>query len=240
MNRPVIKAEILVPHPDSLSVFIDETGQEEFVDLNSPFFGVGGCAQISRYCDATINKPWKKLRTAHFGDVSGPLHAAELNSKLTPTQQAALGEFFTTQKFYRPAVISSQDTTKPDDMKTVESVVVALLGKIQAIWNLHECHSLIVIIEDTQRLRAAFMDAFDKHSILGRDGRPIETNGVFIAKSRLQPGLEVADFVMNATLGQVRARRKGSTNVRKDFESIFNQYPQPVELMDVSRSKSRQ
>jgi hypothetical protein len=121
-------------------------------------------------------------------------------------------------------------------MKTVESVVVALLGKIQAIWNQHDCHSLLVVIEDTQRPRAAFMDAFDKHSILGRDNRPNETNGVFVAKSRLQPGLEVADFVMNATLGQVRARRKGITRLWKDFEAIFKHYPQPVELSDVSRT----
>jgi hypothetical protein len=115
VNRSAIKAEVFVPHPDSLSVYIDETGQEEFPDTNSPFFGVGGCAQISRYCDATINEPWRKLRAAHFGNVSGPLHAAELNGKLTSEQQVALGYFlrfrnFTGQRWCHPEIRQNRRT----------------------------------------------------------------------------------------------------------------------------------
>ena len=59
-------------------VFIDETGEEEFRDVNYPVFGLGGCAvQVGHY-RRLLETPWNFMKERFFEGADEPFHACEL------------------------------------------------------------------------------------------------------------------------------------------------------------------
>jgi hypothetical protein len=70
----------LVVHPHCLMFFVDETGHEEFADPKYPVFGLGGCAVLATNIERDIKRPWRDLKSRHFGGANVPLHASDLRS----------------------------------------------------------------------------------------------------------------------------------------------------------------
>ena len=69
---------VLTIKPDTLLLFIDETGHEQLTDPNYPIFGMGGCAVMGNSYEHIIREPWRELKAQHFGGPDVPLHASDL------------------------------------------------------------------------------------------------------------------------------------------------------------------
>ena len=224
----------MTPSANSLSVYMDETGGERLKDPGSPFFGVGGCAQLSREFENSVNVPWRKLRQEQFPDVEGPLHAVEISKDLPLEKSAALGTFFRQEKFYRPAVVVIRDTKKPNEMLEVECAVLAFAGKIGDLARESGCDEIFLVIEKSDRLQVPYMNAFSKFRALDESGRAIPLVAGFMDKQLAQPGLEIADFILNAVAPQTRRWISGDCRLRQDFTAIFDGYPGPMLIKEIS------
>ena len=53
--------------PNSLLIFIDETGNEDLSDPNNPTFGRGGCGALFTEYKHRISKLWKRLKRERLG-----------------------------------------------------------------------------------------------------------------------------------------------------------------------------
>src|SRR5262245_60657052 len=99
---------------DTLVVFIDETGNEDYSDPNNPTFGRGGCAALGADYKRLIKKPWRKLKRERLGGVTKSFHATEFEqTRPTKVQISAISRFLK-QPFWRFAVMSDVRTTLPD------------------------------------------------------------------------------------------------------------------------------
>ena len=222
----IIKREsTFSPPPHCLLFFIDETGHEEFKDPRYPIFGMGGCAQLSGLCHRHIDVPWKEMRARHFQEKSdGPLHAAELRSP-TSDQMTALGKFFREGMFSRLAVVARVDTTKPDTMSMIEAVAITLLNQATRIAAQYLFDSIGFIFEVSDRTEAAVGRAFTRFGFKDEFDKPIRIYWNFLPKAAQEPGLEVADFVVQAAGGQVRHKYSGLEGFRRDFSAVFQGLP---------------
>ena len=51
-----VDSQIANTTPNTLLIFLDETGQERYADPKHPVFGIGGCAMISDHYVRRIQK----------------------------------------------------------------------------------------------------------------------------------------------------------------------------------------
>lgn len=52
--------------PNSVLVFLDETGDEQLNDPAYPIFGFGGCCILARDYFDNIDKPWSNMKIEKF------------------------------------------------------------------------------------------------------------------------------------------------------------------------------
>lgn len=209
--------------PGMLVCFIDESGDEGFSDPNHPVFGMGGCAAPAHAIALQLDLPWRRMKARHFGGETTPLHASGLRHP-SAAQMSALNAFFRRRAFMRFAAFLSRDTTMSSDTERLAVLAPTLMRRIGEVASttLPRPTSLALVFEANQRLAKAIERHFDGLTLDDGTGRPMPAQYVFAAKSVGLAGLEVADFVMHAAAGQVRARVQGRPGWRRDYQAVFH------------------
>jgi hypothetical protein len=207
--------------PGMLVCFIDESGDEGLSDPNHPVFGMGGCAVMAHAMALHLDLPWRGMKARHFGGEHVPLHAAR--RQLTETQATAIGTLFRRRPFMRFAAFVSRDTTMCTETERLAVLAPVLMRRIGEVASTVQPPptSLALVFEATQRLAPAIQRHFDGLTLSNGAGQPMPAEYGFAAKSVGLPGLEVADFVMHAATGQVRARVQGKPGWRRDYQAVF-------------------
>src|SRR6266540_720589 len=99
MNRLTVK-------PQSLLVFVDETGDELLRDPVQKVFGLAGCAVMAEDLDGFVRKPWLEVRRVVAGSPDSQLHATDIRQP-SQNQIEAIASFFQKQPFARFGSICS-------------------------------------------------------------------------------------------------------------------------------------
>jgi hypothetical protein len=199
--------------------FIDETGHEELAESHH-VFGMGGCAALAQDLDRLIQSPWKRIRKAVAGDEEAPLHATELNAKLTPEQQALVGAFFTDNSFRRIGVASTVNTKLVGEIALMNAVALTLAKRIVEVVRWSPASSIAVIFEHGDRIAKKLEEILSSVGFW-EDGKSIPVDWRFMDKGN-DPSLDVADFIANTMHGMAIAKLQGrNAHTRKDFEAVF-------------------
>jgi hypothetical protein len=213
-------SEELIPANDCLLVFVDETGHETFAG-DQPYYGLGGCAvMIAAY--EPLKARWKDLRRLINGREDIPLHAANL--KFDPAHLAALVEFFQTPAFFRLAVTTTETMEYPSYLHSVQPVMELLKKYVISIISVTPCQSVALIFEQSQRGDRLLQQYFGTLEVQ-EDGKPIPVEYCICPKSSAEPGLEIADFIVNAAGSETRRRARTVPGFSKDFEAVFHSVP---------------
>jgi len=221
--------------PGMLVCFIDESGDEGLSDPHHPVFGLGGCAVPAHAMAMHLDLPWRRMKARHFGGEGVPLHASALRRQ-TAEQMAALGSFFRRRPFLRFAALLSRDTAMASDTERLAVLAPTVMRRIGVVASTlpQRPTSLALVFEASERLGAAIQRHFDGFTLSDEAGRPIPAEYCFAAKSAGLSGLEVADFVMHAAAGQVRARVEGRPGWRRDYQAVFHGNRGAVSLIDIA------
>lgn len=214
-----------VEYSDStLLVGVDETGHELFADKQHPVFGLGGCAVLLRNFEQHLDGPWRQMKAQFFGGATANLHAADLRAP-SVDQLQALQRFFSSFPFFRFAAMSATSV-----INTTEAPLIQILGhtvwsRIAEIAKWAQPTDIVVVIEDSERLRKELYGYIAGYEIANDEIR-IKPRVFLATKEAKQSFLEVADFVIQAAGAQVRNRILGRLNpariIRQDFEAVFH------------------
>lgn len=223
-----------------LLAFIDETGDEAFSDPQHPVFGLGGCVVTVGDYTSYVRPMWNDMKRQHFGGADVPLHASDLR---TPSQRQleALCDFFKSDRFTRVVAVASSKTAFPDGHPPFQPIALALVRRIERAAPRFPLSSIALIVESSDRANALvnrYLGPFDIARIETGSGTvtaPIHR--YLLAKSLNEPGLEIADFIMNAVGGQARSRLKDPASPpRKDFAAVIHSVPKhAVEYMAIDK-----
>jgi len=215
--------------PSCLLVALDETGHEELADPQYPVFGLGGCACLVQDYDALIRSPWVALKATCFGSPTEPIHAAGLRP--SPEQAAAIGAFFRSKPFARIAALLTDRTALAVPLTKYEVTALTLTNRLREIAQHIPFTSLAFVFEGSDRTSALVERAFSTLEV--RVGRPDGVRNIPLhffwgGKALAEPALEVADFIMHAAGGAVRAHRAHHTPFldRRDFRAVFGDLPE--------------
>ena len=220
MNRAVLP-------PNSLVVFLDETGHEDLASGHS-IYGLGGCAVIATELEQCVRAPWRAVRKELNGDPELPLHAADI-SKTTPREkQELIGNFFRNNSFLRVAVAITTRTKVWGELRHVEYMAPSLMQRIANVLNWTNASSLTLIFESNERADPIINRCFGPLT-LGENGANFPIERYFMPKSANDPALEVADFIMHAVHGMAHDVISGKNGYdRRDFKSIFHSVPRKM------------
>lgn len=230
---------------DDLLVFLDETGHEA-LPTGEPVFGIGGIIVYGADYHSYVEEPWQLLRSKIGLPSNQPLHAAtdyadyemHLNS---------LAHFFETGQFVRHASMVTSSTTSTFDPFITASCsgMIRNIGRALArVIRNSPVSRIVYVLEHSERLHSTY------EKLIGPTGLTLEApNGnrrtfphqwAAMRKSTCTPGLEVADFVLHAAYGHVRARMKNANaSYRKDFEAVFRSVHRDyVEYMEINNAEA--
>ena len=214
-----IEIDLVLP-PQSLVVFIDDTGHEDLANGHL-VYGLGGCAVLGSRLDWDIRQPWRELRKAVLGDYGAPMHASEITRFIDRKKMAVIGSFFEVVPFMRIAVALTVKTEMPDLVERLQVMAPCLIQRIIEILNWTPAQSVSIIFESNERNNAEILRYFSNITI-GEEGNNIPIELYFMPKSANEPGLEIADFIMHSVHGLARNRAEGGDGYhRLDFKSAF-------------------
>ncbi len=205
-----VHKEALVVSDKCLVFYIDDTGHEKLA-REHPVYGLGGCAVLGRDLDRLILQPWRSVREIITGSPNTPLHAGTLHTDVDGLEEAAaiIAQFFKLP-FYRFAATLSKLTALPDDMSAIRAIREVCRLRINEIVGRTLCREVKVIFEASERADPLIEEAFE--NLQARRGRKdIRTQCYFMPQDANDPGLEVADFVMQAVGGRTRQNLKSAT-----------------------------
>ncbi|MBL7190707.1 DUF3800 domain-containing protein [bacterium] len=212
---------------DSFLIFIDETGVESLNDHNYPIFGIGGCGVLAKHYYSKIVLPWKDLKEREFDGSENPLHATGL--KPNKSQIDSLNSFFIQSCFARMAVVISDKTKFKIRADVYAIAALDFPYRIKNILENTHFSEIIFIFESSQRTDYLTTKYFDNLRLMKEypNGKVINVklHKFRMKKEYNEPGLEVADFIINAAGTTVRDKLNGKINEyidRKDFNNIFN------------------
>jgi hypothetical protein len=112
--------DTLTVAPDSLLVFVDDTGHEALAGDHS-YYGLGGFAVIKDHYDQAIKPAWLDVRRAVKGSPFIPLHGSTLGQTATAEDFAVIKAFFQSHQVPRFAATVSR-TTLPTDIDAMIAV----------------------------------------------------------------------------------------------------------------------
>lgn len=221
--------------PETLLVFIDETGIEDYSDPRNPTFGRGGCAVAAAGYQKLLRKPWRKLKREYLGGASKPFHATAFEqSRPTLVQIGALNRFLQL-KFWRFAVMSDSRTKLPHGVDGHKAVSVVTIKFVTRLVAMHNTSSVALIFEASNRGNNLVQRDFDlaNMSLLNKASMPVNVEGCFIEKRCMEAGLEIADLVAHTAGRQRRHQISGKQGVTKDFEQMYWHSPIPPAFMAI-------
>ena len=210
---------------NSLLVFIDETGNEYLKDKEYPIFGLGGCAVICKEYNNSIRMPWYNMKDAFFDRKENKLHAKDLFQP-KKIQINALSDFFKKNKFARIAAVMSNKTINNTEYDVYNLIARDLYERILDVAKWTCFNRVIFIIEDSERcnsLAQRFFPSYKFEEYNDKLNKKIEipSEYFFCDKERVEPGMEVADFIIHTAGAQLRDRISKKNLNRKDFEVVF-------------------
>lgn len=211
---------------NSLLVFIDETGNEYLKDKEYPIFGLGGCAVICKEYNNSIRTPWYNMKDAFFDGKENKLHAKDLFQP-KKIQINAISDFFKKNKFARIAAVMSNKTINNTEYDIYNLISRDLYERILDVAKWTCFNRVIFILEDSERcnsLAKKFIPSYKFEEYNNKLNKKIEipSEYFFCGKERVEPGMEVADFVIHTAGAQLRDRISKKNLNRKDFEVVFN------------------
>jgi Protein of unknown function (DUF3800) len=231
-----MSSDSLVLTPDSLVVFIDETGAEDYRDPNNPTFGRGGCAALGSEYKNLIKRPWRRLKRDRMGGAMKPFHATEFEQS-RPTKAHITGiNRFLRQPFWRFAVMSDGRTELPpgvDGHRAVSLVTVRFVTQLVARYDVNR---VALVFESSERGDKLVERDFDlaNMKLVNRAGARVEVEGCFMEKNRMEAGLEVADLVAHTAGRQRRHEMAEKPGRAKDFEQMYWHSPIPPAFMSIN------
>jgi len=201
-----------------LVVFIDETGEEKFSDVNNPLFGLGGCAVMASSYNQEIRLPWTNLKEKHFKN-SKILHAADLYQP-NQRQILSLASFFKGKKFFRFASIITDNTELHTKFKPFQVVAISVCQRLIDLININKLkpNRLFILFEHSDRGNKLAKRYFDTITVKYENSVMLPMICGFVKKTEGESGIEVADFIVHTAGAQ---SRQGLKEYRKDFKSIF-------------------
>jgi hypothetical protein len=217
---------------DTMMIFLDETGDEQYSDPKHPVFGIGGCALISDEYGRRIFDPWNRLKRDVLGLAGKPFHAVDFeHSKPTPARrraQIAAINLFLTRGFYRLAVTTDINTQRPEGFDGHETVSTVVHELIQRLIARHSSPRCMVFFEHSERTAKMLERNLPVHKMDARNlfGEPVVPEGYTMPKKFMEPGLEIADLIIHTSGKQQRRHPEGYANgVRHftlDFRAVFH------------------
>ncbi|MFN0042693.1 MAG: DUF3800 domain-containing protein [Alphaproteobacteria bacterium] len=230
-------ADSLVLTPNTLLVFIDETGNEDYSDPNNPTFGRGGCAVLGEQYKTLIRKPWRKLKRERLGGATRPFHATEFEqTRPTKAQITGINQFLK-RPFWRFAIMSDGRTALPKDVdghRAVSLFTVRFISRLVANYAA-DVARVALVFEASGKGDDLVRRDFDlaNMQVTNRSGRLIEVGGYFMEKKWMETGLEVADLVAHTAGRQRRYQLRGKTGPLPDFEAMYWHSPIPPAFMSI-------
>lgn len=215
---------------DSFLLFVDETGEESLKDPNYPIFGLGGCGLPAKFYYNNIVRPWTYLKDQEFGGKNNPLHATNLTKNIPSKKQLdILNKFFSTYTFTRIATVLSDKTVFETDVDIYHLIVGSFIKRLlKGLSHTEYNGSVTMVMEESNRTDNLAKDFFERYSLqrTTSEGKttPIEFNKFRMSKLEMEPGLEVADFIIHTAGTSVRDRLTGKRTKEKerpDFGNIF-------------------
>ena len=206
-----------------LLIFVDETGDEKCSDPNHPVFGLGGCAMMVPFYQSQFVPAWERMRSDLFN--GGPLHASALNC--TGEQQGALHKLFRLP-FSRFVAISRRTTQNSTDRTLYELTASMLLNRFKEIARWQPFERLVFFFESSQRLDQQANQFFLSNSFQEEVRgviRDVPVEWCRLSKQKNEPGLELADFVVNIAGRHVRKKmsQRGCPSPGPDYLAMFEE-----------------
>jgi hypothetical protein len=234
-SMPVVNEELEVS-PNCLLVFVDETGHEEYKNKDYPVFGFGGCAVLNSSYEMLIKKPWLEMKTTYFGGIDVLLHGSASN-KYSQEQKVRLCEFFKSNHFFRFSHMMKASTPLPDGFVPYHFAALGLLKCVEKCVTNFPADSIAMIFEDSQRGNKFIPRYFSPYQFSTPDASIVPIEWLFMPKSSIEPGLEIADLIAHSTGAQTNARLKGKLREGKDikciFDSVDNRLKRYVEIEEI-------
>lgn len=227
----------LVVPPHGAVLFIDDTGDDALRDPLNPVFGLGGCAVMGDQLDSLIRQPWKIVRQTLRGGYNLPVHASDIERRLSPAKERAVNNYFAQYLICRLAVLVSSETSfDVGDMQ--DKVVFAAAGsighRIVEISRFLPFDSLDIVVEQSQRLVPKLERATAGFKI-NSDGSDIPMRWHVMPKNSNEPGLEVADFLMHTIAGFCRSKRDPKSKFAQRFHHMMSGAdPSLTSFMEIS------
>lgn len=203
-----------------LLIFVDDTGHEAF--RSQPYFGLGGCAVLAEHYGRLKNL-WMDVRTRIKGHPDARLHASDKSIR-TDANFKILADFFEDRSFLRFAVMSAKNVILPDNMHPATPVTGSIQEDIAIMGNHLPCNAVLLVLESSQRADPILKQCFSE---LGPGAiqlaKPL--HHYLMPKSSGEPGLEIADFVINTAGSQIRKHLRGEQGPTPDFLDVFCRLP---------------
>lgn len=212
--------------PNSVLVFLDETGDEQLKDPKYPIFGLGGCCILAKNYINLIDRPWSKIKHEMFNLEDKPLHAS--GNHFSFKQRTAINNFFLTNSFGRFTTISSLNTQIDTLLKLEQVVFYSFCNRVIDIIKWNEFKDIIILYDNSERLKpklqkyASGIEFTEK--VDGIDTK-IDSYYCVVNKKTVFSGVEVADFIIHAAGTSLRDLLSGKISKledREDYNNIFN------------------
>lgn len=153
------------------------------------------------------------------------MHAKEILPKATQSQNSELNLFFKTNHFSRFATLIRTDSKLSSPISRYRAVYAGSLGHIEKIASAYPIDSIALIFESSDRSDKLVEEHFSSMQIT-KSGILLPYEPCFMERKRNEPGLEVADFVMNTAGRHVNhSIRTGKREANDRFKSIFQSVP---------------
>ena len=230
---------------DDLLVFIDETGHES-LPSDAPIFGVGGIIVYGADYESSVAQPWLDLKARIGLAPDRTLHAAT-DFSVYGEHLELLQRFFETGIFVRHAAMVTATTTSTHSPFITASCagLARNVGRTLArVVRNSPVTRVVYVVEHSERLHSTYQSLVGPGGpvLEAQDGRRLtfQQQWAAIRKSSCIPGLEVADFVLHAAYGQVRAQmRRAGAPYRKDFQAVFRSvHREHVEYMEIKNAEA--